>query len=313
MLTCSSWAFPDLPRVMRSARSKQHPTDAHRNHKPGIVASPLRIAEDDTLRSRTVRQIIHEHEPNELPFSPAVIPKVIIQFWHDRNAVPADVQECLDSWAPLEGRGFGRILFDDYEARLFISKHFGRRYVRAFDRCHHPAMRCDYFRLCYILKYGGFYVDADEVFQGGACQYLFRDNRLKIQPLCYDTSTADMVPSDIFTNKRNDSPHWIFYVNNNPLVAPPFHPVIKSALTRSTRLLLSHNEPLRDIQSTTGPGNLTISLVNHAVASHLAGKERDFVLVTNWETLSVSQWPLSYRNDERNWRLWDPKNANTFL
>ena len=25
-----------------------------------------------------------------------------------------------------------------------------------------------------------------------------------------------------------------------------------------------------------------------------------------WDFISVSRWPLSYRNDERNWRLWKP-------
>ena len=167
-------------------------------------------------------------------------------------------------------------------------------------------MRCDYFRLCYILTNGGFYVDADEFYQGGDCEALFLDDHLKIHPLCYDTSSATMVPTDIFTKKQNDSPHWIFYVNNNPLVAPASHPVIRLALARSTRILLSHEQTFPNIQSTTGPGNLTASLVKHAIVSELSGRARDFSLLANWETLSVSRWPLSYRDDERNWRLWNP-------
>ena len=65
-------------------------------------------------------------------------------------------------------------------------------------------------------------------------------------------------------------------------------------------------EPL-DIQSTTGPGNLTASLVQHSIASSFLGKVRDFLLVTKWDDLSISRWPLSYRDDERNWRLWKPR------
>ena len=285
------------------------PSRAYRANSPSapsILINALRIAEDDDLRSLQMRHIIQEVESIEPSHAPTAIPKLIIQFWHDANAIPADVNECLNSWEPLVSQGFKRVLFDDYEARRFIAKRFGRHYIAAFDRCHHPAMRCDYFRLCYIVIHGGFYVDADEFYQGGDCESLFLDNRLKVQPLCYDTSTATMVPIDIYAKNQNVSPNWIFYVNNNPLVAPAFHPIIRLALARSTRILLSHEEPLLDIQSTTGPGNLTACLVNHAIASELAGRARDFSILVNWESLSVSRWPLSYRYDERNWRLWNP-------
>jgi len=102
------------------------------------------------------------------------------------------------------------------------------------------------------------------------------------------------------------SPDWIFYVNNNPLIAPASHPIVNLALDRSTRILLSQGGERLDIQATTGPGNLTASLVRHSIASETAGRARDFLLLTNWEAMSISRWPLSYRGDERNWRLWNP-------
>ena len=305
-MTIPAWASVAPTRLLRLAFARTRHSGEPCDGEPEIIISPSRIAEDDDLRSCIMRHIIQEVEPAEPMQAPITIPRVIIQFWHEANAIPADVQECLDSWEPLVGQGFTRLFFDDYEARLFISQRLGRRYVAAFDRCHHPAMRCDYFRLCYILIRGGFYVDADEFYQGGDCESLFLDNRLKIQPLCYDTSNGAMVSTNIFTKRENISPHWIFYVNNNPLVAPASHPVIRLALARSTRILLSGKNTLLDIQSTTGPGNLTTSLVKHAIVSELAGQARDFSLLGNWETLSVSQWPLSYRDDERNWRHWNP-------
>lgn len=300
-----------LTRLFRLARARFGPSNSPPSNESSTVISLSGVAEDDGLRSSYMRQLIQEAPPPGQPLAPTTIPKVIVQFWHEANAIPADVHECLDSWEPLERQGFKRILFDDYEARRFISKSFGRRYVEAFDRCHHPAMRCDYFRLCYILRQGGFYVDADEFYQGGDCGSLFQDNRLKIQPLCYDTSAATMVPSDTCTKKQDDSTHWIFYANNNPLIAPASHPVIRLALARSTWILLRHKKTLLDIQSTTGPGNFTASLVKHAIASELAGQAQDFLLLANWEALSVSRWPLSYRDDERNWRLWNPAQMNT--
>ncbi len=305
-MTIPSWTSVAPTRLLRLAFPRARYSGDPCDSEPELTINPSRIAEDDDLRSCIMRHIIQEVGPTEPQRVPMTIPKVIVQFWHDANAIPADVQECIDSWESLEGRGFTRYFFDDYKARLFISERFGRRYVAAFDKCHHPAMRCDYFRLCYILIHGGFYVDADEFYQGGDCESLFLDNRLKIQPLCYDTSNSAMVSPDIFTKRENYLPHWIYYVNNNPLVAPASHPVIRLALARSTRILLSGEDAFPDIQSTTGPGNLTASLVKHAIVSELAGQAQDFSLLGHWETLSVSQWPLSYRDDERNWRHWNP-------
>jgi hypothetical protein len=268
---------------------------------------PLRFSEDHDLRSSHIHELIRETVPLPIEQSPssADIPKVIVQFWDDPDRMPEDVQRCLDSWEPLQAQGFKRVLFDDDKARSFISETLGHPYVAAFDLCHHPAMRCDYFRLCYILTHGGFYVDADEIYQGTECNRFFYDNRLKIQPLCYDTITAKMINSDTFVRDHEYSPEWIFYVNNNPIIAPANHPIIHLALERATRILLSGVER-PEIQSTTGPGNLTASLVRHSIAATLTGRTRDFLILPNWEATSISPWPLSYRNDERNWRLWNP-------
>jgi len=268
---------------------------------------PSLTAEDDCLRSSYMRELVRQTAPADAPSGPVGIPKVIVQYWDDSGTVPDDVRECLDSWEPLTGRGFRRVLFDDNAAKEFIASQFGSTEVAAFDRCPHPAMRCDYFRLCYILRRGGFYVDADEVYQGGDFRSWFCDDKLKIQPLCYDTLSDTMVPSSAFVGNRACSPDWIFYVNNNPLIAPASHPIIRLALARSTRLLLRHAGGRFDVQSTTGPGNLTSSLVRHAINTALAGNARDFLFLTDWDEVSISRWPLSYRNDERNWRLWNPR------
>ncbi len=214
-----------------------------------------RIAEDRELRSEYIRELVQEAAPIESSSNRTEIPKVIVQFWHDLDAIPGDVQECVDSWEPLIKRGFTRVLFDNDQARRFIAKTLGRVHVSAFNECHHPAMRCDYFRLCYIFMHGGFYIDADELYQGTECSGSFYDNRLKIQPLCYDTGSGAMISTDVFVRQRRRSPGWIYYVNNNPIIAPAYHPVIRSALDRSTRILLSRVKERADIQSTTGPGN----------------------------------------------------------
>jgi mannosyltransferase OCH1-like enzyme len=250
-----------------------------------------------------MRYLIQEPMPPQDGHAPSTVPRTLVQFWDD-PVIPPDVRACMDSWRALEKSGFELVIFHDKEAEAYIAEHFGRRYLAAFRRCRHPAMRCDYFRLCFISRNGGFYVDADEVYQGGDCEYLFSDDRLKLQPLCYDPATDTMVSAQIFTRDQSDSRDWILYVANDPLIAPPRHPVIRLALDRATNRLLSASSVRPEIQSTTGPGNLTSSLVEHAINSARAGRVRDFTILPNWRSTSVTEWSLSYREDARNWRLW---------
>lgn len=262
------------------------------------------IAEDDTLRSECIRNLVQKPIQYKKRNGTINTPKVIIQFWHDLDDVPNDVQGCLDSWGILIQQGFQRVIFDDRAARNFIIEQFGEKHVAAFDFCRHPAMRCDYFRLCYLLKVGGFYVDADEVYQGSGFYSFFNDNRLKVQPLCYDIQNGLMIPPSIFLKRNVYSPYWIFYVNNNPIITPPEHPVIQLALERATLILLSRAKERSDIQSTTGPGNLSASLVKHWNSLGCEENDQDFDFIYDWDSFSISKWPLSYRNDKRNWRVW---------
>src|SRR5690242_15501003 len=146
------------------------------------------------------------------------IPKTIVQFWHDLAQLPSDVEECVRSWTVWETSGFRHKLFDERAAGAFISSSLSARYKRAFERCYHPAMQADYFRLCYVLAEGGFYVDADDVCVGTDIRRLAEDGRLKLQPLCYDVATGSMVKPAVFLLAGAHDQSWIFYFNNNPLI-----------------------------------------------------------------------------------------------
>ena len=58
---------------------------------------------------------------------------------------------------------------------------------------------------------------------------------------------------------------------------------------------------LPEIQSTTGPGNLTRSIFD--LAKEHGETERALLVLRDWEDVATSKWPLSYRRDARNWRL----------
>ncbi|MDE0656733.1 MAG: hypothetical protein OXH58_09175 [Acidimicrobiaceae bacterium] len=232
------------------------------------------------------------------------IPRTLVRFWHDPHDVPADVRGCLDSWFSLRAEGFAFRMFDDESASAYISERYGSRQLAAFGRCRHPAMRCDYLRLCFVLAEGGLYVDADDVLLSDGWKDVFRNQNLKVQALAYDISAGGMVsPSEL---RRTDLPtrDRIFYVNNNPIAAPAGHPVLRRALARATDRLLGR-EAAPEIQSTTGPGNLTAALAGHARELQVKDAPADFELLLDWDRTAEPQWDLDYRNDARNWRNMD--------
>jgi mannosyltransferase OCH1-like enzyme len=236
-----------------------------------------------------------------------MIPRIIVQYWHDLGELPHDIAECVASWARWKKSGFSHRLYDAPTAKAFIADSLGRRYESAFDQCYHPAMQADYFRLCYLLVEGGFYVDADDVCVGADISWLFEDSRLKLQPLCYDVDSGSMVPPSVFLCADAYEPHWIFYFNNNPLIACRGHPIIKHALGQATSAIeLAGVDALPEIQTTTGPGNLSKSIFDLCATSMDNADRRLFVL-RDWDSMAVSRWPLIHRKDARNWRLSNQK------
>ena len=260
--------------------------------------------EDHRARSAFVRRVVQRTgEPRPMPAAFSNKPRrTIVLFWDDLDRLPGDVGECIESWKPLMAHGFDLRLFDSNGARNFIASRLGPRHESAYRRCYHPAMQSDYFRLCYILLEGGCYIDADDIHNGPGIEPLFDDGRLKIQPLCYDVETDQMVPPEIFTKPGADAPTWIFYFNNNPLLAAPGHPIVERALANATAAIeQAADGELLEIQSTTGPGNLTRSIFE--LAQQSGATLSALHVLRDWENVASSRWPLSYRSDRRNWRL----------
>lgn len=263
------------------------------------------LGKDDRARSNFVRELVQR--PNgaaqSLAAHHATPPKRVVQFWDDFGRLPRDVRDCMESWKMLEKSGFELQVFDESSAREFISIHLGPRYERAFDKCYHPSMKSDYFRYSYILAEGGFYIDADDVYHGTTIDHLFEDGRLKLQPFCYDIATAQMVPPSVFLAPGANELGWVFYFNTTPLIAARNHPITERVLLNATTAL--EQDPkgeLPEVQATTGPGILTRSILEVIADKTCPAAEMLFV-VHDWEKISTSKWPLSYRKDKRNWRL----------
>jgi hypothetical protein len=86
------------------------------------------------------------------------------------------------------------------------------------------------------------------------------------------------------------------------LLAGPGHPILERALAKATGALeRATGGELPEIQSTTGPGNLTETIFE--LAQERAETPSALLVLHDWEDVATSRWPLSYRRDARNWRL----------
>lgn len=262
------------------------------------------LTKSERARSNFVRGLVQNFKVSDSlsEVYKSKTPKIVVQFWDDPDRLPQDVKECMETWRQLEHSGFELQVFDENSARDFIKNHLGSRFVNAFNKCYHPSMKSDYFRYSYIFVKGGFYIDADDVYLEGSIDHLFKDGRLKLQPFCYDIETAQMVSPSDFVNPGADNWSWIFYFNTTPLIASPNHPIVERVLLNSTIALeQERKELLPEVQATTGPGILTESIVEVLVEEKCP--VGIFQVLHDWEKFSTSKWPLSYRNDNRNWRL----------
>ncbi|HAS33105.1 MAG: hypothetical protein CMI50_01125 [Paracoccus sp.] len=286
----------------------------HADHNAQLLQPPPGFEEDDGLRSDYIRAVTIDQISRAATYgevvdpvtAPSTIPRTLVRYWHDPDHIPRDVVRCLATWLPLHDEGIEFRLFGDDSARAYIAERFDERAVAAFDRCYHPAMRSDFFRMCFIIADGGLYVDADDVLLGHEWRQIFDDRRLLLQPLAYDLSLHSMVPMEELRNVALPTSNRIFYVNNNPIAAPPRHPMMQRALDRAIDTLLGNGADL-EIQSTTGPGNLTAALAAHARVLAIAGEPADFKILLDWYITSEPFWDLEYRNDARNWRNIGPR------
>lgn len=273
-----------------------------------MTSYPTGFEADDRLRSTFIRKLtlsqleqLDDTSLTGLGAHQELIPRTLVQYWNDPSDIPDDVRKCMNSWEILRDDGFSVRIYGDTSAREYIAKNFDEREVAAFERCRHPAMRSDYFRLCFVLAEGGLYVDTDDVLCGDGWTDVFRDGALKVQPLCYDVASHGMLPAAQIRKPDLPTDGRIFYVNNNPIAAPPRHPVLQRALRSATDKLLGE-DPAPEIQSTTGPGVLSASLAAHANDLLRRGAAADYSLLLGWDSVVETRWDLAYRRDGRNWR-----------
>ena len=193
------------------------------------------------------------------------------------------MRDCLDELGPSRRR---RLRVPDVQRCDRGSVHrraYGAREREAFARCRHPAMRCDYLRMCFVLAEGGLYVDADDVLLRDDWKDIFRRRQAEgaAVVLRHPCRRDGAGGRDLASRSADEG--RIFYVNNDPIAAAAGHPVLRGGARRVRPTSCSARIRFPEIQSTTGPGNLTAALAAHAHNLNVAGAPLDFELLHNWE------------------------------
>ena len=85
------------------------------------------------------------------------IPKKILQSHKNRNMVPDYIINNIKDKNPNWEYNF----YNDEETINFLQKEYGLEFVNKFNSFKKGAHKCDLFRLCWLYKYGGVYIDID--------------------------------------------------------------------------------------------------------------------------------------------------------
>lgn len=211
------------------------------------------------------------------------IPRSIVQFW-DSETVPSDVAAAIATWKECNP-GFNHRLFHEGSARAFIGQAHGERAVQAFDCCRHPAMKADFFRICFLLSNGGFYVDADDVCVRPIEELLAAAGEAEFVA----SLSADVAP----------------YVHNWFLGAKPVAPVLQFALEEMIAgVEQAHQQGIvADIWHTTGPGLVTRSVARWLARGPGAVGKALFLTTRQYRGFASNIEDLEYKKTAAgNWR-----------
>jgi len=221
-----------------------------------------------------------------LPKSQEKIPRRILQFW-DQQSIPADVRNCMATWQAIPD--FDHVIFDEPQAREFIKAEYDARHLEAFDLCNHPAMKSDLFRLAYLYRHGGVYIDADDAYQGSNINQLFgEDGLFRLRSVSFKRSPTEP-PASIY--------------NNNPIFCVANDEIIRKALERATTIMLSLGKrEFYNMLVITGPLNLSIAVYAAALDCVASGEDFRFCPIIGWDDVAKKTGNMEYQKTARNWR-----------
>lgn len=89
-------------------------------------------------------------------------PEPRMMFYWDKPEIPRPIGELIEmnksNNPDLECR-----VYSDESAKEFLKEHFDSYVLEAYGNAAHPSQKGDIFRLAYLYKMGGYYIDADDL------------------------------------------------------------------------------------------------------------------------------------------------------
>jgi mannosyltransferase OCH1-like enzyme len=196
------------------------------------IAEAVREAPESTAAAMALMIALRRRgrlAPAAAEGAPNPIPRAIAQFW-DEN-IPADVEKLCEDWRTAHP-DFAYRRFSSLDAARFLAARGPSGAVAAFQRAREPAMKADLFRLAWLARNGGWYIDAD-------------DRRLgSLGGL--DPGGRELI---LFQEENFGS------TGNNFIGVAPEHPVIVSALDQAVAAINRGDSDI--LWLSTGPALLT--------------------------------------------------------
>lgn len=157
------------------------------------------------------------------------IPSRIIQFWDDAEP-PAEIAAMMQGWRAMHP-DYEHVCLDLASAGSYLKQNHTPAVVQAFIRCSTAAQKADIFRLAYLAREGGIYIDADDRCLSHVSSVLLEGASLVAWQEHFGT------------------------LGNNFLAAGPGHPVLLRALDLAVTAINRGDEDIPWLA--TGPGLLT--------------------------------------------------------
>ena len=202
-------------------------------------------------------------------------PLNIFQFWD--KAPPRDVEAAMDEWRDFVGpSSYAR--FDDASAREVLVDAGIPGLLDAYDSARHPAMKSDIFRLVYLLRNGGLYVDADT------------------RPAPAARNVLGAASRSLHLAFYAHQPHGL--LQNAVMLVEPGHPLLPLAIETCIKNVLGGE--VERVSIATGPGVVTNAFLTLLEKGAIPATMMAF---SECNTRLARNFPASYKGDDRSWHL----------
>lgn len=211
--------------------------------------------------------------PRTEPCAQGPIPLQICQFWDDAQP-PVEIVRYMESWRETHS-DWRYERFDLQSASVYLSAHFPAKVIRSFQKAQDAAMKADIFRLAWLLRNGGYYVDADD-----RCL-------ASMQTLSSGSERLVLHQEDLGS------------IGNNFIGCVAGHPAIAQILDAAIEAVLRGDADV--VWLSTGPGLVSRQLANFFIRHEFSWENGEVRILDRHELVQVAaiHCQSSYKQSDR--------------